>query len=61
MTIDFEHLTMTIDFDRVKYLALLELETRARRTGRETSDCNSRARLGRGSPSIYDLADKDLP
>ena len=38
---------MTIDFDRVKYLALLELETRARRTGRETSDCNSRARLGR--------------
>ena len=31
-------------FDRK---ALLEPETRARRTGRETSDCNSRARLGR--------------
>ena len=28
-------------------VALLELETRARRTGRETSDCNSRERLGR--------------
>ena len=28
-------------------VALLELdETRARRTGRETSDCNSRERLG---------------
>ena len=33
-----------IPFDRK---ALLEPETRARRTGRETSDCNSRARLGR--------------
>ena len=32
------------DFDRK---ALLEPETRARRTGCETSDCNSRARLGR--------------
>ena len=31
-------------FDRK---ALLGLETRARRTGRETSDCKSRARLGR--------------
>eukprot|EP00964_Phaeocystis_antarctica_P060103 scaffold35810_cov78-Phaeocystis_antarctica.AAC.5 len=28
-------------------VALLELETRARRTGRETSDCNSCERLGR--------------
>ena len=35
---------ITINFDRK---ALLGLETRARRTGRETSDCNSRARLGR--------------
>ena len=33
--------------------ALLELETRARRTGRETSDCNSRARLG--SCILYNL------
>ena len=35
---------IVVNFDRK---ALLELETRARRTGRETSDCNSRERLGR--------------
>ena len=34
----------TISFDRNVFLGL---ETRARKTGRETSDCNSRARLGR--------------
>ena len=34
-------------------VALLELETRARRTGRETSDCNSRERLGRALNVLF--------